>query len=159
MFSNKDSAKIHNFIREIQEIKWFSKVGEKLENCIMEKSIFSAYDVWNTKMLQTWEPNIDILEREFWDEDIDYIFNIVSEKIHDDLWNGYEEFVFRENLEDEVGLEKEIMDCIKRDIAWACIESIIEKDGLFTRLLEVYKKGHWPCSWEGKYPDGTIVAM
>ena len=30
-------------------------------------------------------------------------------------------------------------------------------NGFFLSLMEWYKRGHWPCGWEGTYPDGKLI--
>lgn len=63
------------------------------------------------------------------------------------------------HLENEVGLENEMMDMVKRDLSWACIERALNIQGFFTTLLNVYKNGYFPCSWIGNYPKGQVVVL
>ena len=93
------------------------------------------------------------------DEEIDKIFNIVSNNISDKLWNRYCLFIDRCQLESENGLTSEILDFNKRDISWACIEYLLNINGLFSNLLGIYEEGYFPCSWIGKYPSGKPVVV
>lgn len=154
---------IQDFMNHIKTMKWFSNCGNTSTEYTIEKSIFSAYDNWNRNMLEVWEPYINELEktaqRVLSDEKIDEIFLKISDSIQNNLWAGYCEFIDRTKLEDETGLESEIMDCVKRDISWACIELMVNEKGFFHKLLHVYEQGRWPCSWDGDYPNGRFVVM
>ena len=52
-----------------------------------------------------------------------------------------------------------MMDMVKRDMSWACIERILDKQGFFNELLKTYKAGYFPCSWLGDYPNGKAVVL
>ena len=54
---------------------------------------------------------------------------------------------------------EEILDFIKRDTAWACIERLLGEKGFFSRILEINQTGHWACSWVGKFPKGNFIIM
>ena len=151
------------FLSMLTGINWFSKSGTTTEAYHVIYSIFEAYDIWNQQTFDIWEPRICELEKKaqeiLGDEQIDAVFEQVAETIGDKLWRGYCTFVERCHLEAEVGLESEIMDCVKRDVAWACIETMLRQEGFFTSLLKVYKEGYWPCSWQVNYPEGKLVVM
>ena len=154
---------IHGFISRINEIKWFSRCGTAEKRYIVVTSIFEAYDSYNSKMLTVWEPKICALETQaieiIMDEKIDYIFESVSSDIQNSLWNGYCNFIKRCQLENEGGLESEIMDCVKRDMSWAAIEIQLGQKDFFNDLLSIYEQGRWPCSYDGIYPHGKFVVM
>lgn len=49
---------------------------------------------------------------------------------------------------------------ISHDLSGIYLEfeySDIATPGFFTRLAEVYQSGHFPCGWEGEYPDGRLI--
>ena len=62
-------------------------------------------------------------------------------------------------MEEESGLENEMLDMVKHDVSWACIERILNMQGFFSALLEIYKDGYFPCAWIGVYPDGQAVVL
>lgn len=154
---------ISNFLNQLSRINWFEKSETPNEEYHVIYSIFEAYDGWSQQMFKTWEPQICLLEKEvqevLGDAQIDEIFLNISRAIGDKLWDGYGIFIEKYNLKEECGLENEIMDFVKRDIAWACIEAILNKEGFFTRLLSIYKRGYFPCSWLGDYPGGIPVVI
>lgn len=151
------------FLNQLSKTKWFKNCGVANERYHVIYSIYEAYDSWNKKMLDTWEPQICILEnkaRKMFDNTlIDEVFDKVSNEIQENLWVEYCSFVKRNHLENESGLEAEIMDCVKRDIAWLCIENMLNVNGFFNVLLDIYKQGYWPCSWDGNCPAGVPVVM
>lgn len=154
---------INLFLKEISQIQWFQSAGKENEKYMVLHSVFEAVDDWNQQMFQVWEAEINELEKNIQsvltDELIDGIFEKVSCEINEKLWKDYCIFVERCHLEEESGLEAEIMDSIKRDVCWAAVEYVSEQEGFFTTLLKIYKEGYWPCSWNGEYPDGMAVAM
>ena len=70
-----------------------------------------------------------------------------------------EDRIGQETGEDQSGIEDEILDFIKRDTAWACIELLLNEAGFFTRIYEINSAGRWACSWVGKYPKGNFIIM
>lgn len=154
---------INDFLYEIKLINWFAHSGVPNENYHRVLSIFEAYDNWNKQMLKVWEPSITLLENmaieKIGDAQIDEIFSTISADIGEILWEKWGEFIARQHLEDEMGLDNEIIDMVKRDVSWAFIEKTLNIRGLFTTLLEIYKSGYFPCSWIGTYPDGQAVVL
>ncbi|MDE7423613.1 MAG: hypothetical protein K2N51_07975 [Lachnospiraceae bacterium] len=154
---------IENFLDELKLINWFANSGIPNDKYRIVFSVFEAYDDWNGQMLKVWEPNISMLEdiasEKMGEVKIDEIFSAISFAIGDIVWKKWSEFIIRQHLEEETGLEYEILDMVKRDISWACVEGILNIHGFFTTLLDVYKEGYFPCAWEGTYPDGHAVVM
>lgn len=100
--------------------------------------------------------------KHFTDEQIDDIFEEISLAIGNEVYDALcelEDRIGQETGEDQSGIEDEILDFIKRDTAWACIELLLEEKGFFTRILEINRSGHWACSWVGKYPQGNFIIM
>lgn len=154
---------VNDFLQEIKQINWFGHNREHNTEYNVIFSIFEAYDVWNKQMLTIWEPHISFLEntaiQRIGDSKIDEIFSFVSFEIGDMIWQKWSEFIVRWHLENEVGLDHEIMDMVKRDMSWACIERVLNMHGFFSELLEIYKKGYFPFSWLGDYPNGKAVVL
>lgn len=94
---------------------------------------------------------------------IDLIFEKVAEEIGPKIVQGLVKFQDRLKKmdldSDTYGLDYEIMDFIKRDVAWACVEVVVGKKGFFSRVLEVLSEGRWPCAWDGSHPLGRFVVM
>ena len=114
-------------------------------------------------MLETWEPHIYSLEntaiKKLGDEQIDLIFATVSSEITDKIYENWDNFIAENHLENEIGLENEMLDMVKRDVSWACVERVLNIQGFFTTLLNIYSNGYFPCSWIGDYPNGQVVVL
>lgn len=151
------------FLGTLTGINWFAKSGTPTEQYHVVYSVFEAYDDRAGKAYETWERQICELEKNaqeiLGDEQIDAVFEEVSDTINDKLYKGVCAFMERCHLEGETGLEPELMDCVKRDVAWACIEAMLQQEGFFNLLLKIYKEGYWPCSRQGNYPEGKWVVM
>lgn len=80
-------------------------------------------------MLETWEPHIYSLENtaieKLGDEQIDLIFATVSSEITDKIYENWDNFIAENHLENEIGLENEMLDMVKRDVSWACVERVV----------------------------------
>ncbi|MCI8410511.1 MAG: hypothetical protein HFJ09_14770 [Lachnospiraceae bacterium] len=154
---------ITNFLDELRQINWFENSGMPNKKYKMVFSVFEAYDNWNEKMLAVWEPNVfmleDIASEKIGEGQIDETFSAISSSIGTIVWEKWSEFITRQHLGQETGLDYEILDMVKRDISWACIERILNINGFFTAVFDVYKQGYFPCAWEGNYLDGYFVVM
>ncbi|MCM1506077.1 MAG: hypothetical protein NC177_02925 [Ruminococcus flavefaciens] len=154
---------ISDFIAGLNNIDWFSKSGTPTNKYHVIYSVFEAFDDYSEKYFKVWDCHITKLEREaqaiIGDEKIDNIFSLVSSEMGDKLWTKWSAFIERNDLYDETGLENEILDMVKRDLAWACIEKYLQKDGFFSDLMHIYQDGYFPCAWDGIYPKGMAVVL
>ena len=100
-----------------------------------------------------------IQKKQIGDAQIDKGFSTVSSEIGDRIWEKWEDFTERWHLEEESVLENEMLDMVKRDVSWACIERILNVQGFYSALLEIYKDGYFPCAWIGVYPNGQAVVL
>lgn len=150
------------FIEKIKPIKWFENSGTSTDKYLLVRSVYDAYDNWNAKYLEVWEPPICLLEKlavEIIGSDaLDDIFDTVSFAIDEDIWREWTAFRER-GLSEQSGLDEEIVDMVKRDLCWAAVEYVLNRTGFFTALLEIYKDGYFPCGWDGVYPNGRAAVM
>ncbi len=157
---------IDRFIQEIKTIPWFKKVGEPSEKYWVVDTIWEACDTHGQQMLQVWGETTAQIEQKalsrLSEAQVDAIFETVSLSIGNEVYEALcdlEDRIGQETGEDQSGIEEEILDFIKRDTAWACIERLLGETGFFTRILEINRSGHWACSWVGKYPQGNFIIM
>ena len=155
--------KTKEFLNEIDTIDWFAHSGRPNEKYHMLFSLYEACDTWGKQYLQLWEPQICALEavavERIGDDTINEIFLTVSAAIGDIVWEKFGEYIERQHLGEELGVSYELHDMIKRDMAWACVERILEMSGFFTMLTEIYTQGYFPCSWDGPFPSGQAVVL
>lgn len=157
------SKKIETFVNEIKLINWFEKSGNPNEKYYMVFSLYKACDEWGKHYMEVWEPQIyaleDIAAEKIGDDAIDEAFDTVSAAIGDTVWEKFGEYICRQHLDEEMVVSFELFDMIKRDMAWACVEKILDMPGFFTMLTQIYKQGYFPCSWIGVYPSGQAVVL
>ncbi len=155
-----------NFINRIKTVEWFKHAGEPSEKYWVVDTIWEACDTHGRKTREVWEKNSEILEQKalqkLSDEQIDFIFETVSLAIGnqvDEALCAFEDRIGQETGEDQSGIEDEILDFIKRDTAWACVELLMNEKGFFSRICQINESGRWACSWIGKYPQGNFIIM
>ena len=59
-------------------------------------------------------------------------------------------------------LPQVFLDCVHWDILHAVAEIAYEgcrPPAFFRRLLAVYRRGHFPCGWNGEWPDGQLLVF
>ncbi|GCD10052.1 hypothetical protein [Clostridium tagluense] len=166
---NKDIMykKLECFIKEIENINWLIHAGEESDKYAVVLSFTEAWDEWNDKMLEVWGKESHNIEKfaidSIGDDMIDLIFERVAQETGPKIAEGLVKFQDRLKKmgldSDAYGLDYEIMDFIKRDISWACIEVVIEQKGFFSRVLKILSEGRWPCAWDGSHPLGRFVVI
>jgi len=60
----------------------------------------------------------------------------------------------------ELGLPSVVADCVEWDTMHALAEERFREwhpPAFFSRLLKVYEAGHFPCGWNGEWPNGQLV--
>ena len=151
------------FLEEAKAIRWFENSGKPNEKYNMVFSLYDANDEWGKQYYDVWDPRVcdleDIAMEKIGDDAIDDAFETVSTTIGDTVWEKFGEYIDRQHLDDELAVCDELFDRIKRDMAWACVEKILDMPGFFTMLTEIYKEGYIPCSWDGEYPSGRAVVL
>lgn len=165
-WSKEQQYIINHFVAEIKAIHWFEKVGEPSDKYMTVDTIYEACDTYGRQMYDVWGQNSENIEKEAMrhlsESQIDLIFETISLTIGNEIYEALcdlEDRLGEETGEDQSGLEEEILDFIKRDTAWACIEKLIQKPGFFTRVYEINRDGRWACSWIGKYPVGNFIIL
>jgi len=151
---------------EIGAINWFSQVGSKvsdIQNCVQVKNwdecetYFFSPDWEDTTLearndLTAFLSKKNVREYSEWNnltiEGQDFLKSSVIPKI--------------EKLDIPVQNLEVLKACIRWDLLGCLMESAYEKyrvPQFFTHLLELYKQGHFPCGWQGKWPDGKLVVF
>lgn len=166
LWSSSQQTIIDNFIQKIKNIEWFKQVGEPSEKYWVVDTIWEACDTYGHQMLEVWNRNTEKIEKialkKLTDEQIDAVFEAVSLAIGNEVYEAIcdvEDRIGQETGEDQSGIEEEILDFIKRDTAWACIEQLLNEKGFFNQVYELNRSGRWACSWVGKYPEGNFIIM
>lgn len=166
LWNPSQQATLDKFIKQIKTIEWFKIAGEPSDKYWVIDTIWEACDTHGQQTQKVWGMNSEEIEKKalskFTDQQIDNVFEQISLAIGNQVYDALcdlENRIGQETGEDQSGIEDEILDFIKRDTAWACIESLLAQPGFFTRIYNINRSGHWACSWVGKYPQGNFIVM
>lgn len=166
LWTKQQQDLLDNFISEIKNVQWFQNVGQLTEKYMVVDTIWEACDTYGKQMCEVWGQNSENIEKEsqkyISNEQIDSVFEAVSLAIGNEVYEALcnlEDRIGEETGEDQSGVENEILDFIKRDTAWACIERIIGQKGFFNRVYDINRTGRWACSWVGAFPAGNFIIM
>jgi hypothetical protein len=150
-------------------LAWFSHAGEPCPGARTVDSMQTGWDREGKKGFELWDQQTHALEEKarssLGDNRIDEIFATVSEAIQESLGNGmsaYLDRVYRDTAENRTvndAVLLKVIESVKRDVCWAAVEHVLNVDGFFSRLLGIYRTGHWACSWDGEYPKGRPVIL
>jgi len=64
------------------------------------------------------------------------------------------------DLQNQQGFTKTFCDCVNWDVLHALMTMAYadcRPPGFFIELLKIYEAGHFPCGWEGDWPNGTLL--
>jgi hypothetical protein len=156
---------LQRFLSTVRELDWLSSAGEPSSEWRVVASVGDAFDMEGARMLETWVPRSQALEAraraKFGDPVIERVFEQVSAAVQERLYRGVSQYFtgLPDDLEYTSGLYPELMDAVKRDICWAAIEHLLGEPDFFSGLLRVYRRGRWPCAWDGDYPAGRAVVL
>ena len=160
-----ERERLREFLRPLPAVPWLSRAGDSFPDGVVVTSITEGWDDWNDEMMAVWRSRSEELEstalQAIGDQGIDEVFaeaaNVTGPPIEMALrWY----LDHRQTISDsDRGLWPDVLETMKRDVAWAAIENVLGRVGFFTSLMAYYRNGRWPCSWEGKYPEGRIVVL
>ena len=162
---------LDRFIETVKDIPWLSHSGEDCVDAIVAEGFQDAWIGWNGETYNVWGHHTHLLETRaqtiLGDAVIDEVFSSVSKALEKNVYDGIGDYFERQRERDEdydaagvnSSLYPEVMDSILRDMCWAAVEHILNEHDFFTMLIEWYRKGRWPCSWDGEYPVGKIVIL
>jgi hypothetical protein len=145
--NNSLSPELLTFLDELDSIPWFENAGKPLKDT-------------NVKQVSSFQEGWEYLTEnsENWSE-----FHLhVDSKLH--AWQmAYDRakaaVLKRKAL---LGIDNEIMieDSAAYDAAGAASEiAKNSQENLFRNLMDWYRRGHWPCGWDGKYPHGKLIVF
>lgn len=130
---------------ELQRIPWFKSVGET----IIDTNIHQVF---------TWEEAYQELQ----DESYTYAsFHGDVDQSHP-IWSLAYDKAYEAVEASGRNQELEPGNPVARSAAWDIAGTAYQltigvKDGFYVKLLEWYRKGHWPCGWQGTYPEGKLI--
>lgn len=142
---NQFNPKVVNFIDELENIPWLQNVGKDIDTAEVTQ-LLSWNEAWETLQNDNWinasfHEHVDNMNP-IWDIAYDKALEVVSKSI------------YCHEFEDGVS----VADAIAYDVAAAAVEiSTRGSSTFFSDLMKWYRCGHFPCGWDGQYPDGKLI--
>lgn len=151
-------------LKEISTFPWFSRVGERDAN------------VSTAALLGNWYEAISSVESEEWEQTCldaangyaDQLSKAAPLRFRD--WNDKVEAIKRtivpmiralfSTRPDLQTLPVVVRDSVQWDILHVCLEAEFSDcvpPGFYASNSYWYRAGHFPCGWQGKFPDGRII--
>jgi hypothetical protein len=170
LFRHETMVSVAEFLADLDSIDWFAHAGEPCAHPTVE-SLQVGWDRYGANMLDIWIEQIQAIEdkakESIGNDEIDRLFEVTSASIHDRLNDGICRYLDRTYSNDVSQLQRtvdesivpEVVDQVKRDVAWAAIERALQHSGFFGLLVPIYRAGRWPCSWSGDYPEGRPILL
>lgn len=154
-------------LERIKVIDWFENCGKTI-NSKTDTPIIYAH---------SWGEAKGFYEQPDWENVTLDASNDLSQFLYDNFrdlyknWNNLAEIV-RIFIDSEVmpkikavsenyNLGQIFIDCVTWDISHAIMEDAYKQcdhsQTFFRDLLNVYESGHFPCGWDGNYPNGSLI--
>lgn len=138
-------SELRDFLEGLDKIPWFHNVGKPILSEEV-KQVFSWSKAWECLNDDTWtyasfHDHVDSTNPA-WDIGYDKAEQAVSKS------------TFSCDLDEDIS----VADAAAYDAAGAASEIATgSKDRFFVDLMHWYRLGHWPCGWDGKYPEGRLI--
>ena len=143
--NESESPLVAAFMNELDELPWFAHVGERIDDPNI-KQVFSWDDAWEACQDDPWiyasfHKDVD-QNHPAWAPAFDRALEAIVNSGRD------------HELEDDVNVSNQAA----WEAAGAAYQLATNKsDGFYVGLMNWYRRGHWPCGWEGNYPDGRLI--
>ena len=161
-----------SFLDSIREVPWFSKVGEPTERDaelirvdfdFLAQHHAAPYAPWGVALVNA-EIRIERLVFDHsrlgeWDlvrKEVKFSRSWV-EKFYDMLFQRYSGY-----YGDDTCLYAHEMVEIPFRLLWGAVDEVMLGDldpnlSFFGSLIPWFRRGHWPCGWQGDWPQGKLV--
>jgi hypothetical protein len=149
-------------LAELESVEWFTKVGEKRTGPI--------------RVLKSWNEAIESCSSEEWEWLCLEAANQYRERL---VERNLERYALWNNLVDELkpitmplvlrktaaviaanNLPQVFLNTVQWDILHLCMEAEyadVFPAGYYASQAYWYMQGHFPCGWDGKFPEGHLV--
>jgi len=157
----------NNIFERLQAIRWFEKCGQPpIQNLefgitwIKDWQTATKYfsdPEWQNTTLEARNMLTVHLSKKHAKEYQDWNKLVRDAKIKlQDIFTAIEIF------QQKQGLNKKFSDCARWDLLAAVMESTYKSchpPVFFLKLLTIYENGHYPCGWQGEWPNGNLVVI
>jgi len=153
------------FVQRVVSIPWFSSCG------------IDFGDEMDTMFVGSWSDAVESCSSPTWDSVTLEAQNQLTLQLHNkfpneyQMWNSWttsaKKHVLAPHVEPVIAelssqhdLPTVVGDCIRWDVLGAAMESVYANccpPRFFSRLLDWYEAGRFPCGWTGNWPSGRII--
>jgi len=149
-------------IERLKQSHWFSKVGQPVESADVNQvdcwdaAAYATLLRWEDLHLELFETLSDAVFEHFGDKRCP--LDDVGEEIKAVLIPVVKEKIRAARIPRHFA--KMVRVHTTADLSLACLESefrSVIQVGLFQSLAHWYLEGHFPCGWQGEYPDGQLI--
>jgi len=149
-------------LKQLEDAHWFANVG--------------VNDVENAIVLSSWQEALEHCDAIEWENLCLEAANQYRERLQErspsslNHWNDIvaslkpvTELLVRKKIAPIIlqhELPKVFEDTVQWDVLHLCMEaeySDVYQPGFYASQGYWYVKGHFPCGWEGNFPDGTLI--
>jgi hypothetical protein len=150
-------------LEELKRIEWFTSVGHaEGDDIVIAKSWLDALEwsegTWEKVQQEAANRLTESLaaasrdEFQSWNDVVRSVRPIVSELV----------LAKTRPVVEREGLDSDFVDAVRWDILHLAMEDEYSRfpvPGFFAKLGTWYKKGHWPCGWDGSIDSGRLVVF
>lgn len=162
--------KVNNeILNRIRNIKWFENCGMNSEYSIKfsivvagtwkEASEYYSDPQWEDTTLEARNQLTELLSTGYKNEYSKW--NSLSKEAK--LFMDDEVMPLLHEIKEKKNLDQIFIDCVQWDILGSIMEDAYQncscRATFFSQLLSIYEGGHFPCGWEGEWPDGKLVVF
>jgi hypothetical protein len=141
----------------------FTQVGEPIDDDSVLQ-VFNWNDAWQARLSQLWQ-YLAYDERNCFTRTL-----ARSHRERYQLWNSVTQQcrpLVVECVDRSIEVcPSEARESIKVNAQWSLLNGLMEVEyadvvppAFFTKLLDWYMRGHYPCGWEGEYPEGKLIVF
>jgi hypothetical protein len=163
------SDSVYRVIEVLNQVKWFENCGKpldlepsmigKIEQCLSWEEAIQESEKYEWKCIKNEAINqiseyLDIHHRKIYQN-----WNIVVQEIRPQIIEVNENKI-KPNL--PINFIPQLGNSVKSDIFDLLIEthwSYLVEPVFFTPVTFWYIKGHFPCGWQGNFPDGKLLVF
>ena len=158
----------NEIFQRLQAIVWFSQCGRPVE---------SDYGL-PVRTVSDWSSAVKYFCSPHWEDTTLQAGNALTMHLSDKAPDAYQEWNeltvrARDRIKKEVmplvdayreqqNLPPVFCDCVRWDLLSAVMEASYKSwrpPIFFGKLLKVYEAGHFPCGWEGEWPNGRLIVI
>lgn len=164
MLDRKIIDKIEEIVERIDKIDWFSNCGKQVSSEDFEISSVSSWSKGKSYYSTVKWENIQLEARNnlteylcFDHREVYRLWNKITDEAKKYIQGPFDKKL--EEYRNSFGLDKGFVNTVKWDILAAIMEYVYLEYKIpvfYLNLLKIYEKGHFPCGWDGKWPEGKL---